>query len=155
MGIVLLFGSRDVAILQKPDGYGIKPWRLALRQERSLKQREIALFILTKQFGGVRMSSKVTVAHRHIYVFKQWADRARETVYAKHGVQFSSLKRKPLLTAGESLLGYKVLVDGFNNTFQDYYSTAEYAKEKVRSTYVALDEKEKIKLKNTELYMKK
>ncbi|UJR31762.1 hypothetical protein I4U23_019240 [Adineta vaga] len=154
VGIVLLFGSRDVAILQKPDGYGIKPWRLALRQETSLKQREIALFILTKQFGGIRVSSKVTIAYRHIYIFKQWADRAREQIYAKYGVQYSSLKRKPLINHGESLLGYKILVDGYNNNFQDYYSTAEYAKEKMRTTCVTLDEREKIKLKNTEIYMR-
>ena len=155
VGVVLLFGSRDVTILQKADGYGIKPWRLALRQEASPKQREIALFILTKQFGGVQISNKVTIAYRHIYLFKQWADRAREQVYATYGVQYSSLKRKPLVKDGESLLGYKILIDGYNNNFHDYYSTAEYAKEKIRAAYVTLDEKEKIKLKNIELYMKK
>ncbi|CAF1299160.1 unnamed protein product [Adineta ricciae] len=154
VGIVLLFGSRDVTILQKADGYGIKPWRLALRQKVSPKQREIALFILTKQFGGVQISNKVTIAYRHIHLFKQWADRAREQVYATYGVQYSSLKRKPLVKHGESLLGYKTLIDGYNNDFHDYYSTAEYAKGKMRAAYVTLDEKEKIKLKNTELYMK-
>lgn len=144
-----------MAILQKPDGYGIKPWRLALRQEASPKQHEIALFMLTKQFGGIRLLNRATVAYRHIYLFKQWAERARETVYAKHGVQYSSLKRKPLVHNGESLLGYKILVDGFNNDFQDFYSTAEYAKEKVRPACVVVNERERIRLKNTENYMKK
>jgi hypothetical protein len=103
----------------------------------------------------MRLSNKVTVPHRHIYVFKQWAERAREHVYMKQGVQYSSLKKKPLLNNGESLLGYKILVDGFNNDFQDYYSTAEYAKEKMRSACVVLDERERMKLKHTEHYMKK
>jgi hypothetical protein len=103
----------------------------------------------------MRLSNKVTVAHRHIYIFKQWAERARDNVYAKQGVQFSSLKRKPLLNNGESLLGYKILVDGFNNDFQDYYSTAEYAKEKTRPACVIFDEKERMKIKYTEHYIKK
>jgi hypothetical protein len=144
-----------MSIVQKPDGYGIKPWRLALRQVSNPKQHEIALFLLTKQFGGMRLSNKVTVAYRHIYIFKQWAERARDHVYAKQGAQYSSLKRKPLLNNGESLLGYKILIDGYNNDFQDYYSTAEYAKEKMRPACVVLDEREKIKLKHTEHYMKK
>ena len=155
VGIVLLLGSRDVSILHKPDGYGIKPWRLALRQVSNVKQREIALFLLTKQFGGMRLSNKVTIAHRHISIFKQWAERAREHVYAKQGVQYSSLKKKPLLNQGESLLGYKILIDGYNNDFHDYYSTAEYAKEKIRPACVVLNEREKIKLKQTEHFMKK
>ncbi|CAF3466203.1 unnamed protein product [Rotaria socialis] len=154
VGIVLLFGCREASIFLKPDGYGVKPWRLALRQEVSEKQREIALFILSKQFGDVQLSNNITLPHRHIYAFKQWAERARERVYAKHGLSFSSLKRKPLIKNGESLLGYKVLVDGFNNDFQDYYSTAEYAKEKVRPAYVVLDEREKNRLKNIETQMK-
>lgn len=155
VGVVLLFGSRDVAILQKPDGYGVKPWRLALRQERSAKQHEIALFMLTKQFGGIRLFNRATVAYRHIFIFKQWAERARETVYARQGIQHSSLKRKPLVHNGESLLGYKILIDGHNNDFQDFYSTAEYAKEKVRPALVVVNERERIRLKNTENYMKK
>ncbi|CAF0725676.1 unnamed protein product [Adineta steineri] len=154
VNIVTLFGSRDVSILQKNDGYGLKPWRLALRQEVSQKQYDIASFILIKQFDGVRLSNKVTVPQRYVYIFKQWAERAREHVYAQHGLQCSSLKRKPLINHGESLLGYKVLVDGYNNDFQDYYSTAEYAKDKMRTGYVILDERERIRLKNTENYMK-
>ncbi|CAF0814123.1 unnamed protein product [Rotaria sordida] len=154
VGIVLLCGSRDVDIFQKADGYGIKPWRLALRQQRSIKQREIALFILSKQFGGIQLPNKITLPLRHAYVFKQWAERARERVYNKNGLQYSSLKRKPLINNGESLLGYKILVDGHNNDFQDYYSTAEYAKEKTRQVCITLDEREKNKAKNTENYMK-
>ncbi|CAF2702244.1 unnamed protein product [Rotaria sp. Silwood2] len=154
VGIVLLCGSRDVGIFQKADGYGIKPWRLALRQESSPKQREIGLFILSKQFGGTQLPNKITLPHRHVYVFKQWAERARERVYAKYGLQYSSLKRKPFINNGESLLGYKILVDGHNNDFQDYYSTAEYAKEKTRQVCITLDEREKNKLKNMENYMK-
>jgi hypothetical protein len=103
----------------------------------------------------MRLSNKVTVAHRHIYILRQWAERARENVYMKQGVQYSSLKKKPLPNNGESLLGYKILVDGFNNDFQDYYSTAAYAKEKTRSACVVLDLKERIKLKHTEHYMKR
>ncbi len=101
------------------------------------------------------LSNKVTVAHRHVFIFKQWAERARERVYSRQGVQYSSLKRRPLVNNGESLLGHKILVDGYNNNFQDYYSTAEYAKEKMRPAYVIPDEREKLKLKNTENYMKK
>jgi hypothetical protein len=153
--MVILFGSRDVSILQKTDGYGLKPWRLALRQGGCQKQYEIALFLLTKQFGGIRLSNKVTVPHRHVYIFKQWAERAREHVYARQGVQYSSLKRKPLTNNGESYLGYKILVDGYNNDFQDYYSTAEYAKEKIRPACVVINERERIKLRHTENYMKK
>jgi len=155
VGIVLLFGTRDVTILQKPDGYGLKPWRLALRQQSNPKQYEIALFLLTKQFGGVRLSNKVTIPHRYIYLMKQWSERAREYIYEKQGAQFSSLKRKPLLNNGESLLGYKILIDGYNNNFQDFYSTAEYAKEKIRTACIVIDEKEKLKLKHTENYMKR
>lgn len=110
---------------------------------------------MSKQFGGTRLSNKVTVSHRHTYVLKQWADRAREQVYIKQGAQYSSLKRKPLLNNAQSLLGYKVLVDGFNNSFQDYYSTAEYAKEKNRLVSVVLDERERWKLKHVENYMKR
>lgn len=111
--------------------------------------------MLTKQFGGVQIHHKATVPYRHVYIFKQWADRARDRVYNRQGVQFSSLKRKPLVQNGESLLGYKVLIDGFNNNFQDYYSTAEYSKEKMRPACVVINEREKVKLKNMENYMKK
>lgn len=127
---------------------------MALREPNSPKQREIALFILSKQFGGNQLPGNLTMPNRHIYVLKLWAERARERVFAKHGLNFSSLKRKPLIKNGESLLGYKVLVDGFNNDFQDYYSTAEYSKEKTRTVCVVLDDREKYKLKTVESFMK-
>jgi hypothetical protein len=102
----------------------------------------------------MHLSNKVTIPYRHICRLKQWAERARDRVFAKQGVQYSSLKRKPILNNGESLLGYKILVDGYNNDFQDYYSTAEYAKEKIRQACVSINERERIKLKTTENYMK-
>lgn len=111
--------------------------------------------MLTKQFGGIRLYNKATVPYRHIFVFKNWAERARERVYAQLGVQYSSLRRKPLLTNGESLLGYKILIDGYNNDFHDYYSTAEYAKEKMKPACVVINEREKVKVKNIENYVKK
>ena len=86
--------------------------------------------------------------------YREEDERARERVYCRQGVQHSSLKRKPILNNGESLLGYKILVDGYNNDFQDFYSTAEYSKEKIRQACVSIDERERIKLKATENYMK-
>ena len=113
------------------------------------------MFILSKQFGGIPLVNKVTMPYRHIHILKQWAERACERVYIKYGVQYSSLKRKPLVNNGGSLLGYKVLIDGYNNDFQDYYSTVEYAKEKARPAYIVLDERGKHKLKKAESYIKR
>ncbi|CAF0780591.1 unnamed protein product [Didymodactylos carnosus] len=156
VGIVLLFGSVQSTILQKTDGYGISPWRLALRQQKSdpvlqSKHREIALFILTKQFGGIKLSKNVTITSKQMYALKSWADRAREKCYLRKGSQFSSLKKRPINVSG--LLGYKLLIDGYNNDFCDFYSTAEYAKEKARTIYF-IDDHEKLKAKQMENHLK-
>ncbi|CAF1494372.1 unnamed protein product, partial [Didymodactylos carnosus] len=115
------------------------------------KYREVALFVLTKNFGGVKISKNVVILNRQMYALKAWADRAREKCYLKLGPQYSSLKKRPINAGGQ--LGYKLLIDGFNNDFCDFYSTAEYAKEKARTVYF-IDDREKFKARQMENQLK-
>jgi len=47
-----------------------------------------------------------------------WYERAREKVWKKHGGHFYSASQTKRIYPKQGLLGYKVLIDGYNNTFE-------------------------------------
>jgi hypothetical protein len=101
--IVTLF-SKDIWVLLEPDGFGVLPWRLALRNDHkdSVKnemQKDVARFLLAKQFSGkiklVSSYRSCNVSYNLYYHLKRWAERARERVFVSHGIGKTSYKKRP------------------------------------------------------------
>lgn len=136
---------------------GLPPWRLALRNThkdpvKKMKQKEVAKLLLMRQFGLKKeLSPKCSISIHSYYNIKNWAERARQRVLFKHGIHRTSYKKPPFHKGG--LVGYKVLVDGYNNDFTSYPNAFEYMKNKYKHYYF-VDDDEKKKHTNPETYFR-
>ncbi|CAF4686041.1 unnamed protein product, partial [Rotaria sp. Silwood1] len=115
---------------------------LSKTKEEKQRYSHIYLYLYDKQFnlkipfnvnGGngsslSTSSTNVNTLHRspaHLFFFSlpryckiiRWCERARERVWKKYGVQNDSSVDIKRTYQSKGLLGYKVLIDGFNNTF--------------------------------------
>jgi hypothetical protein len=156
--ILTLFSKDSIWVLEEKDGFGIPPWRLALRNShkdpvKNMNQKDVARFLLGKQFGAkVKISSNVNVSINFYYHLKRWVENARLRVLALHGFSKTSYKKRPFHKGG--LVGYKVLVDGFNNNFKDYPNAFEGLRGKYQSSYYFVDEEDKKNHLNPEIYFR-
>lgn len=146
-----------IHVLEQKDGYDLPPWRLALHNKhkdpvKSLDQKDVARFLLGKQFGGkVKLSDDCNISI-HLYAkIKTWADRAKEKVIATYGISKSSIKKRPLNKGG--LLGNKVLIDGFNNNFKEQLNSYDRLRAKYKYYYF-YDDEDKDKHGYPDLYFK-
>ncbi len=54
----------------------------------------------------------------YLFFFDSWYERAREKAWKQYGGGFYITNQRKRVYPKQGLLGYKVLVDGFNNTFE-------------------------------------
>ena len=154
--IVTLF-SKDLWVLQEKDGFGVLPWRLALRNDhkdpvKNANQKDVARFLLANQFSArVKLFSNFTISNFLYYKLKSWADRAKQRVLVSHGLSRTSYKKKPFQLG--ALIGYKVLIDGYNNNFKDYPSMVDEIQSKNSLIYFK-DEEEKKNTVDPEVYFR-
>jgi hypothetical protein len=52
------------------------------------------------------------------FFLNRWYERAREKAWKKYGGHFYSTSQTKRIYPKQGLLGYKVLIDGYNNTFE-------------------------------------
>lgn len=143
-------------MLEKKDGFDLPPWRLALRNNhkdpvKNSMQKEVARFLLSRQFGGkVKLLSRNVSIHLYARI-KYWCDRAKERVLAKYGLAKSSIKKRPFFQEG--LAGNTVLIDGFNNNFKDQLNSFERLRGRYKYYYF-IDQEDKEKRGLPELYFR-
>ncbi len=111
--ILLLMLRKRVYMLEKSDGFKRNLWQLALENNK-----EVAKFILLK-----RASLKFNISKEHkisLFLYakiKYWIESAQEKCLIKYGFNYTSLKYRPFYKS--SLIGNKVLIDGYNNDFKE------------------------------------
>lgn len=155
--VINLIASTHIYALETKDGHGLPPWRLALHNShkdktKNLEQKEVARFLLGKRFGGkVNIIDNFSCSISFYARLKNWVERAKNKVYFYHGHTKSSLKRKTMYKSG--LLGYKCLIDGYNNNFKDYINSYDRLRSKYKFYYF-LNQEEKDKLGVPDLYFK-
>jgi len=149
-------------VLQKPDGFGVPPWRLALRNRhkpnstKNLMQKEVARFLLSKTFNRrVNLSSTVKISVITYCKLIAWAQNAKEKIYAIHGPKRSSLPKKNSSIYKTGLLGNKVLMDGFNNDFKDYINSYDRLRKDYKYYYFIDDEEKARRAADMDLNVKK
>jgi hypothetical protein len=146
--IINLIAKTCIHVLEQKDGFGIPPWRLALRNKhkdphKKALQKDVARFLLAKQFGGkVRILQTQLSIHLYSRIIR-WCENAKERVIAVHGFSKSSIRRKTF-PLQEGLTGNKVLVDGFNNDLRDYPNSYDRLRTQYKFYYfINQDEKDK------------
>ncbi|CAF1025009.1 unnamed protein product [Brachionus calyciflorus] len=155
--VVNLISTTHIQALETKDGYGLLPWRLALHNNhkdliKNLEQKEVARFLLGKRFGGkVNILENFSCSISFYSKLKYWAERAREKVFFYHGFAKSTLKKKTFHKGG--LIGYKCLIDGYNNNFKDYVNSYDRLRPKYKFYYF-YNQDEKDRYGYPDLYFK-
>jgi len=155
--ILTLIAKLAVHVLEKKDGYGLSPWRLALHNThkdpvKNLNQKDVARFLLAKQFGGkIELTKQCKISISLWAKIKNWIEKAKDKILAVYGAEKSSIKRRPFHKSG--LLGNKVLVDGFNNNFKENVNAYERLRPKYKYYYF-IDDEDRDKHGYPDLYFK-
>lgn len=157
--IIQIFNLTNVYVLQRPDGFGTPPWRLALKNkhklgsEKNLKQKDIARYLIGKTFERkIQISDAVKIAIPFYYKILEWVENARERVIRLYGSNKSSVNNKKYhLTNRSGLVGNKVLIDGFNNDFKDYKNSFERLRSNYKHYYFINDEEKERRTSNIDI----
>ncbi|UJR10034.1 hypothetical protein I4U23_014257 [Adineta vaga] len=105
-------------------------------------------------------ANHICVSLPFYYKIIRWCERAREKAWKKYGGQFLTSNQSKRVYPERGLLGYKVLIDGFNNTFE---SPEEQLRRVRKSTplksddvdrWVSFNEDERQKILKTKLFVK-
>ncbi len=96
----------------------------------------------------------------NIQSFFSWYERARETAWKKFGGHFYTLTQTKRVYPRQGLLGYKVLIDGYNNTFEvpteqlrNVHSSGTSRSDK-SDLNIGYNEDERRKILQTKIFMK-
>ncbi|XP_002740884.1 protein ANKUB1-like [Saccoglossus kowalevskii] len=112
--ILRIFVFHNICCVTCKDGNSLTPLSVALRKQ----QREVALYLLTKQWSSVTYSA-VTLPLTIYSQVRRWCDRAKDRVMLIYGAEKSSLKiRRPYRQNG-ALCGQGVHIDGFTESRQN------------------------------------
>ncbi|CAF0910687.1 unnamed protein product [Adineta ricciae] len=91
------------------------------------------------------------------YRIIRWCERAREIAWKKYGGQFMTSTQSKRVYPLHGLLGYKVLIDGFNNTFETpeeqlrHVRQSAAVKSNESARYLGFNEEERQKIFKTKL----
>ncbi|XP_077996463.1 protein ANKUB1-like [Glandiceps talaboti] len=112
--ILRIFVYNNICCVTCKDGNALTPLSVALRKQ----QREVALYLLTKQWSSVTYSA-VTLPLSIYSQVRKWCDKAKDRVLLVHGVEKSSLKIRHPYRQNGALCGQGVHVDGFSYSAQN------------------------------------
>lgn len=154
MKVVSFFVSIGTWMLEVRDGFGVSTWRLALRNlnknQKNEPYKQVVRFILTHNHK-VKLIGRLFVSNSFLYRLMIWKEKAKERVLMKYGQSKSSLKKRPFQKGG--LVGYRTLVNGYNNNFKESINTFDEAKAKSQHFY-PFNNEEKLRLRHLEDYFR-
>jgi hypothetical protein len=102
----------------------------------------------------------MNISKIHVSFLSRWYERARVAVWKKHGVYIDSSVQIKRDYQSKGLLGYKVFIDGFNNTFDaSHESTGSVASGRKSQTdqsdrYSGYTDDEREQILKMKVYMK-
>ncbi len=111
ISILRIFVHFNICCVTCKDGNGLTGLNIALRKQ----QREVALYLLTKQWSNVQFSA-VTLPLTIYSQVRKWCDRAKDRVLLVHGPTKSSTRYKKTTNQPSALCGQGVHVDGFSKS---------------------------------------
>lgn len=158
--IIQMYTLTNIHTLQKPNGYGMPPWRLALHNKHKVgtiknqQQKEVARYLAARTFERkINFSDTFKVSIPFYCKLVAWAEHAKETVSLIHGQLKNSKKKNSMLRTG--LLGNKVLIDGFNNDFKDYQNAYDRLRDKYKYYYFIDEDEKEMRASNIDFKIKK
>lgn len=95
-----------------------------------------------------------------LFAFYSWYERARERAWKKYGGRFHNLSQLKRVYPKKGLLGYKVLIDGYNNTFEvppeqlRNIRSGATAKSNDSDRYIGYTDEEREKIIKTKAFVK-
>ncbi|XP_800431.3 protein ANKUB1 [Strongylocentrotus purpuratus] len=107
LSILRIFVYNNICCVTCKDGNGLTALNVALRKQK----REVALYLLTKQWSNVQYSALILPLTIFSKV-RKWCDRAKDKVLLVHGPDKSSTKYKRTTRQPGGLCGEGVYVDG-------------------------------------------
>ncbi|XP_071944354.1 protein ANKUB1-like [Antedon mediterranea] len=131
ISILRIFVYHNICCVTCKDGNGLTPLNVALRRQK----REVALYLLTKQWSNVQFSA-MTLPLTIYSQIRKWCDRAKDRVQLIHGPGRSSMRYRRAKQTG-ALCGQGVHVDGFTESALNSNSKGRN-NEQVKSKSLAL-----------------
>ena len=111
ISILKIFVHFNICCVTTKDGNGLTGLNIALRK----RQREVALYLLTKQWSNVQFTA-VTLPLTIYSQVRKWCDRAKDRVLLVYGLSRSSTRYKKTTDQPGALCGMGVHVDGFSKS---------------------------------------
>lgn len=123
--VILLMIKNRIHITENKSSSGLPLWRVVMQcasnatRDEIKKRKEIAKFLLLKRASlKFELAKDVRISICLYSKLKYWAESAQERVYRTYGFRYTSLKQRPFYKS--SLVGPRVLVDGYNNDFTEF-----------------------------------
>ncbi|XP_071502628.1 uncharacterized protein [Diadema antillarum] len=111
LSILRIFVYNNICCVTCKDGNGLTALNVALRKQK----REVALYLLTKQWSNVQYSALILPLTVYSQI-RKWCDRAKDKVLLVHGPEKSSMRYKRTTRQPGALCGEGVHVDGFSKS---------------------------------------
>ena len=111
ISILRIFVHFNICCVTCKDGNGLTGLNIALRKQ----QREVALYLLTKQWSNMQFSAMTLPLTIYSQV-RKWVDRAKDRVLLVYGSTRSSTRYKKSTNQPGALCGQGVHVDGYSKS---------------------------------------
>ncbi|KAJ8043622.1 Protein ANKUB1 [Holothuria leucospilota] len=128
LSILRIFVFTNICCVTCKDGNGLTGLNVALRKQ----QREVALYLLTKQWSNVQFSA-VSLPLTIYSQIRKWCDRAKEKVLLIYGASRSSMKEKKVSRKAGARAGQDVHVDGYTDSMMNSNPKSRFAENRGRS----------------------
>ncbi|XP_067948917.1 uncharacterized protein [Watersipora subatra] len=132
----------NITAITCKNAYDKTPFQVALMG----KQKATAGFLLGKQWSRIQygpVANGISLPLNIYSKMKNWCERAKDRNYHNNGPSRSTLKRRPYITMGGTLVGIGVLVDGYSSSLMNGRSTPTQEKKIDRSFLILPSDKEK------------
>ncbi|XP_071790175.1 protein ANKUB1-like [Asterias amurensis] len=114
LSILRIFVFNNICCVHTKDGMGLTALNVSLRKQK----REVALYLLTKQWANVQFNA-MTLPLFIYSAIRRWCDKAKDKVLLVHGHYKSSVKFRRSTHLPGALCGQGVQVDGFTDSLMN------------------------------------
>ncbi|XP_038058131.1 protein ANKUB1-like [Patiria miniata] len=114
LSILRIFVFNNICVVHSKDGMGLTALNVALRKQ----QKEVALYLLTKQWANVQFSAMCLPLTVYSAI-RRWCDKAKDKVLLVHGLEKSSMKYRKSTHLPGALCGQGVHVDGYTESLMN------------------------------------
>ncbi|XP_022109666.1 protein ANKUB1-like [Acanthaster planci] len=114
LSVLRIFVFNNICVVTSKDGMGLTALNVSLRKQ----QREVAMYLLTKQWASVQFTA-MNLPLTIYSAIRRWCDKAKDKVLLVHGPEKSSVKYRKSTNLPGALCGQGVHVDGFTESLMN------------------------------------